>query len=239
MVPEMAQNNRAWTHKIDDRIGLIADGLRQHEHLQNKLPGLKPLLEDYLDTNNAIGTDDDQEGFHRRLLQVFRDSEADSAYEHWLAKLAPQEKERVSKFVDGHSLDKAGDGYTPGPSIGVREHVELMLKAGTGPVVVEGLNDRGHGVKEGPFLWRMIEDLADVFTHAGRDSIVVSRSLMKVLLLEVHVRIDIDPFQRYIEMQSSRIGAVSSNIFHDTHVFPAPRKTYNTSFLSPKQKTWQ
>lgn len=235
----MAENNRAWTHKTDDRIGLIADGLRQHEHLQNKLPGLKSLLEDYLDTDNATGTDDDQEGFHRRLLQVFRDSDADFAYNDWLAKLAPEEKQRVSKFVDGRSLDKAGDGYVPGPSIGVREHVELMLSGGTGPVVVEGLNDRGHGVKEGPFLWRMIEDLADVFTHAGRDSIVVSRSIMKALLLDINFRAETDPFQRYIEMQSSRIGAVLSSIFQDTHVFPAPRKTYNTLFLSPKQKTWQ
>lgn len=178
----MAENNRAWTHKTDDRIGLIADGLRDHEHLQKKLPGLKHLLEDYLDADKAIGTDDDQEGFHRRLLQVFRDSDDDFAYNDWLDKLAPQEKERVSNFVGGDSLNKAGDGYTPGPSMGVREHVELMIKAGTGPVVVEGLNDRGHGVKEGPFLWRMIEDLADVFTHAGRDSIVVSELSWIILI---------------------------------------------------------
>lgn len=170
----MSEQNRVWTHDTDSRIRLIAEGLRDHQDLHDKLPGLKALLKDYLDTNNAIGTDDDQEGFHRRLLKVFRDSDADSAYQDWLAKLAPQEQERVSKFVDGHSLDKAGDGYTPGPSLGVREHLDSMLCADSGPVVVEGLNDRKQVEKKESFLWRMFEYVRDVFTHSGRDSIVVS-----------------------------------------------------------------
>ncbi|KAJ4390706.1 hypothetical protein N0V93_004304 [Gnomoniopsis smithogilvyi] len=169
----MAEKNRAWTKSVDDRIRFIAEGLHNHEHLQEKLPGLESLLDDYLDPQNAVGTAEDQEGFHRRLLQVFRDSEADSAYDDWLAKLTPDEQKRVAEFVEGHDCCEAGCGYTPGPSIGVREHVELMLSDGSGPIVLDGLNGRKHDTTDGPILTRMVASLTNAFTLESRKSIVV------------------------------------------------------------------
>lgn len=135
----------------------------------------------YLNPGEAIGTDDDQEGFHRRLLQVFRDSQADFAYEDWLTKHTLEDQKRIADFVDGHGLETACGGYKPGPSIGVREHVDLMLNAGSGPVVVDGLNGRGHSKREGPSLKTIVGDLVDVFTHQGRESIVVSGSSLNRL----------------------------------------------------------
>lgn len=131
------------------------------------------LLDDYLDPSDAVGTDADPEGFHRRLLQVFRDSQADSAYGDWLKKLSPDEQKRIADFVNGNGLDSVSKGYKSVPSLGVREHVQLMLGGEAGPVVVDGLNNRVHGQRDGPFLRKIIDDLTDLFTYREKDSITV------------------------------------------------------------------
>lgn len=129
-------------HCVDERISIISQGLSKNEALQQRLPGLKALLDDYLDPSQSIGTDSDPEGFQRRLLQVFRDSQADFTYEDWLRKLQLSEQKRVVEFVDGGAVGDVSKGFTFGPSLGVREHFEMMAKTEGGPVVVEGLNDK-------------------------------------------------------------------------------------------------
>lgn len=171
----MAAPHRAWNHSVDERIKIIAKGLEKHDNLQDKLPGLKELLGDYLDPQNVVGTDADQECFHRRLLQVFRDSQADFTYDDWLKTLSADEQKRVVDFVDGQAVDDVCKGFDFGPSIGVREHVDLMLKAEAGPVFVDGLNTKEDAEHHGHFH-KFLRGLVESFESRRGDSIVVGAS---------------------------------------------------------------
>lgn len=172
----MASSNRSWDHCVDQRMSIIKDGLGEHQHLQEKLPGLKSLLEDYLAPDNDVGTDADQEGFHRRLLQVFRDSQADFTYEQWLQKFRPDEQKRIADFVEGRPAGEVGKDFRFGLSLGVREHNELMLQAEGGPAVVDGLNVKS-GVEHDTVFHRLLHGLAELaepLEPRKCDSIVVS-----------------------------------------------------------------
>lgn len=137
-------------------------------------------MDDYLDPSSTIGTDEDKQGFHRRLLQVFRDSQDDFAYEEWLAKLQPDEQKRIQGFVDGDSAERAGREYMHGLSLGVREHIEELVKRGAKPVVVKGLNDKrvqDSDRKKG-LLREVVDDLIEPFMHHHHEySSIVSHEL--------------------------------------------------------------
>lgn len=169
----MAPAHQPWNHCVDERIRIIADGLGKHDSLQDKLPGLKSLLDDYLDPSSNVGTDADREGFHRRLLQVFRDSRADFAYETCLKKFRPDEQKRVADFVDGRSVSDAGKNFTFGPSLGVREHLKLMHHAEGGPVIVDGLSTV-EDVERDTVFQRLLHGLLAPCDQRRGDSIIVS-----------------------------------------------------------------
>lgn len=175
--------HHTWEHNVDERIELIIKGLRSHHTVQEHLPGLKQLLDDYLDPRQAVGTDDDQQGFHRRLLQVFRDSRADFTYEDWLKKLKEDEQRRVEDFVDGKNCQDVCKNFKFDRSLGVREELEFMAK--TSPVIVNGLSndddedEDGDGDGDGaerPSIFRKLSCGFDVlFERSKRDSVVVSQ----------------------------------------------------------------
>ena len=65
---------------VDDRIRQISELVKQaHDLNEELLPGLAHLLDDYLDPNIPVTTED----FTRRLLKVFRKS-TDNKYEELL-----------------------------------------------------------------------------------------------------------------------------------------------------------
>ncbi|PSR85731.1 hypothetical protein BD289DRAFT_409085 [Coniella lustricola] len=175
----MTEQPRAWTHSVDERVAVIATHLHASPAMQTKLPGLKDLLDDYLDPSSSIGTDEDQEGYHRRLLRVFRDSKDDFAYEQWLTKLQLDDQKRVEEFVDGGSVEKAGRGYKHGVSLGVREHIEELVRGGAKPVVVEGLNNvivENDQSKEG-FVQNTVDELIQPFKHHHAYSSIVYKEV--------------------------------------------------------------
>lgn len=162
-----------WKQDVDSRISIIADGLGSHDNLRKSLPGLKRLLDDYLDPKQAVGTDADQQSFHRRLLQVFRDSQADFTYEDWLQKLQPDERDRVVKFVDGKPAEDVCKEFRFGPSFGVRENIERLHKGA--PVIVNGLN--GDEDEDDGSIFRKLTCGLDLFASWQKHPIVVSRGL--------------------------------------------------------------
>lgn len=137
---EASHHGSSWGHSVDERLWLVRDSLNADFSMQEKLPGLKSILDDYLDPHSDFGTDAQQETFHRRLLQVFRDSGADQTYEHWLEKLRPDEQKRVKDFVTGDSSKQVSQDFAFGPSLGVREHMKRLVESE--PVIVEGLNSK-------------------------------------------------------------------------------------------------
>lgn len=173
-------DSHAWKHNVDSRISIIADGLGSHAALQTSLSGLKGLLDDHLDPEEAVGTDADQQGFHRRLLQVFKASPADSAYEDWLQKLHPDEQKRVADFVGEKSAQDVCKGFKYEQSLGVREHTELMHKIS--PVIVNGLsNDAEEDAYEG--IFRKLAHGLDSFPGRHKhDSVILSSETPQCLL---------------------------------------------------------
>lgn len=165
--------SHTWEHDVDSRISIIADGLSRHGSLQQSLPGLKGLLDDYLDPKQTIGTDADQQGFHRRLLQVFRDSPTDSTYENWLQKLQPDEQKRVADFVGGSSAKEVCGGFKCEQSLGVREHTELLHKVS--PVIVNGLSNDEEEDSHGSIFRQLVCCLDLVPGRHKHDSVIVSK----------------------------------------------------------------
>ncbi|KAK4642338.1 hypothetical protein QC761_0083510 [Podospora bellae-mahoneyi] len=112
-----------WDHNVDERIGLIADGLSHNDDIRKKLPGLRTLLNDYLSPDVTVESTD----FHKRLLRVFRESEHDFAYQQCLDRLTSDERDRVEKFVaDDKSLEDVSDGFDMCVSLGVRDHLQHL-----------------------------------------------------------------------------------------------------------------
>lgn len=157
------QNTAAASDKsVQERLAIIRDGLDANPSLQEKLPGLKSILDEYLDPDNKFGTDTHRHGFHRRLLQVFRDSEVDDAYGHRLSELRPDEQDRIKRFVAGSPVEKAGKEFAFGPSLGVREHIEKLVTSK--PVYVEGLNSK-EDVEVTGLLSRLLSLLPNWLPH--------------------------------------------------------------------------
>ena len=160
------RDSAAWHKSVDERIRLITDTLNQDSSLDTKLPGLKPLLDDYLD-----GTFDSplrRQDFHRGLLQVFRDSAVDNTYQDQLAEFSSEERDRVASFVDGKPLDECCLGFKFGASLGVREHLSRMMEAeavqvsSAGPVHVKGLS-MGKLMERDGIFHKFVHKLAEIF----------------------------------------------------------------------------
>ncbi|KAK3380931.1 hypothetical protein B0H63DRAFT_415656 [Podospora didyma] len=117
-------HSACWDHTVDERIGLIANGLSSDEEIRKKLPGLRTLLNEYLSPDVTVEPPD----FHRRLLGVFRKSDYDFAYQKCLEKLTDDERERVEKFVaEDKPLQDVSRDFDMCISIGVREHLQHLL----------------------------------------------------------------------------------------------------------------
>ena len=95
------------------------------EFSQKQVPGLKSLLNDYINPGVEVNSVD----WRRRMLQVFKDSETDNTYQDFLAKHTPQEQSLIERFVDGQDPEKISDGFVMGPSMGCREELEKLRNA--------------------------------------------------------------------------------------------------------------
>lgn len=169
------RDTAAWHQNVDSRIGLIDEALDKDESLRAKLPGFKSLLDDYLASNVDVSKQD----FHRRLLQVFRDSEVDNTYQDLLKHFNPDEQARITKFVDGKALDDVSHGFDMGPSLGVREHLEVMAEAdavhisSAGPVHVKGMS-MGSLQERDSVFHQFVEKLAELFCYDEKEFVLVS-----------------------------------------------------------------
>lgn len=169
------RDTAAWNQDVDSRIKLIDESLDKNESLRAKLPGFKSLLDDYLAPNVDVSNQD----FHRRLLQVFRDSAVDNTYQDLLSHFNQDEQARISKFVDGEGLDDVCHGFDMGPSLGVREHHEVMAKADAvfvsskGPEHVRGLS-MGSLLERDNVFHQFVQKLAEFFGDEEKDSVLVS-----------------------------------------------------------------
>ena len=169
---------------VDERIKIIAERLADLDSDFNKkrFPGLKSLLDDYINPNVDIN----DIKFHRGLLQVFKNSE-DQTYEKLLAQHTSGERSRVEKFVAGGELKDVGKGFVMGPSLGCRDEIARMHKAdsvfhlsATGPVHVHGLSTDELKHTDGHWFYEAIHKLAGLFHHDDQDhESVLVRSLQK------------------------------------------------------------
>ena len=173
----MASETLAWEKPVDERVELIAKSLDNNDFAE-KVPGLKSLLDDYLEAQV------DRESFLRRLLAVFKDSQADFAYEDLLKLHTEDERHRIEDFVAGKSPGEICDGFTMQPSLGVRDEVHQLLKAqvysisAAGPALLESAKE---GVSKLEALQHKFHDLlhnfADLFhQHEDKSEVQVSSS---------------------------------------------------------------
>lgn len=177
-----AQNSGAWDLSVDERIKLLATTLSENKDLQGKLPGLSSLLDDYLDDGIPVT----QQDFFRRILQVFRDSAVDNTFQRLLDEFTSNEREKITKFVDGEPIEEVCRGFrdcgAAGISLGVREHLEKMNEADTvhvssdGPVHVRGLS-MGSLKERDCIFYNFVHEIAEllhIHTDAEKDSVLVS-----------------------------------------------------------------
>ncbi|KAJ2903384.1 Oxidoreductase [Zalerion maritima] len=183
------QSKAAYEQTTDELLGQIVKTLDGSEKYRQHLPGLRELLQDYLDDEVELY---DVE-FHRRMLRVFRDAPKDDTYQKMLGDMEGDEKTRVEKFVaddDKASPEELGKGFEKRFSLGVREHLKAMLEkdavvvSSSGPVHVAGLsNDELE--KKDKILHRFVHGLAGVFSCFGsrvdeaifKDEVFVYREL--------------------------------------------------------------
>jgi hypothetical protein len=161
----------SWDNDTNQLLQLIADALENNSRVNSDLPGLKSLLDDYLDENVDVGKVD----FHRRMLQVFKRSTSDHKYEELLEYLTPDEKHRVENFVDGkEELEDIADGFEIGFSLGSREHIKDMIKTNSvtvsaaGPVHIDGLSHDELKMKD-KILYKFVHGLWELFHCFHRD----------------------------------------------------------------------
>lgn len=155
----------AWTLTTDQILQQLSDALGKHPDVAADFPGLKDLLDDYLDDKIDLHRIE----FHRRLLRVFRDAPHDDTYQGLLGKLEEPERERVARFVDGgEGVEECGLGFEHTMSLGVREHIREMLGRDAvrigkeGPVHVAGLSSEELKEKDGVFH-QFVHGLASLF----------------------------------------------------------------------------
>ncbi|TPX15992.1 uncharacterized protein E0L32_000326 [Thyridium curvatum] len=166
----------AWQTPVDDRVKILENALKSDKQLNEKLPGLESLLDDYLHQDGDFSEHD----FHRRLLRVFRDSQVDYTYGNLLKGLTPDERNRISSFVDGTPIADCCLGFDMGPSLGVREHLQCLHDAhavrvsASGAQKVKGLSMDGLE-KDDNIFFRFVHGLAKLFhlDHPDKDSVVV------------------------------------------------------------------
>lgn len=184
---EASGHKSSWSHSVDERLCIIRDSLVANPSMQERLPGLKSILDDYLNPHSDFGTDAQQESFHRRLLQIFRDSEVDQTYMHWLEKLRPDEQQRVKDFVAGDTSKEVGRNFEFGPSLGVREHMKRLVESK--PVFVKGLSSKREA-KVDSLLSKLSCGLFVPFRGKKEDpdSIIVSLMYSGMFYLLLHLR---------------------------------------------------
>ena len=165
----------AWDARVDDRISIIRDKLGEVDFAK-EVPGLKAVLDDYLDPK----IDTTKVDFHRGLLRVFKDSETDYTYSTILNKYSEDEKSRLQRFVDGDDPSKISKGFLMGPSLGAREEMNIMHEAervaisAAGPVHVDGLSSDELRKKDSHFH-NFVHALAEFFDiHKHEDAVTVS-----------------------------------------------------------------
>src|SRR5690554_6090315 len=96
------ESSNAWTRTSDDLLRQLSDALPPGP-LDYALPGLKALLDDYLDGELDPGGVE----FHRRILRTFRDAPHDDTYQVLLAQYDESNRERIERFVDlGESVEQ-------------------------------------------------------------------------------------------------------------------------------------
>jgi hypothetical protein len=118
--------SKAWDHQVNDRVNHIVEKLDENpEFAQKEVPGLKDLLSDYASEDVTVSGVD----FHRRLLQVFKDSETDGTYSWMLKQYTPEEQKQIEEFVAGGRPEDIGQTYTLGPSLGCREELAKLEQA--------------------------------------------------------------------------------------------------------------
>lgn len=154
----MAAEHPAWGLQVDDRIKVIAEKLDQEDlqHFSNEhVPGLKDLLQDYLNPNTETTNID----FHRGLLRTFKDSKKDNTYQDLLQQYTKDERDRLEIFVKGAKPAEAGKGFEMGPSLGCRQELEKMHEAKVVTVSkakiehVDGLSDDDIKKHDGAMHW--------------------------------------------------------------------------------------
>jgi len=158
----------SWDAPVDTRIQRIAEGLgseENHEFSTKRVPGLKSLLDDYI----APNVDVDDVIFHRRLLQVFKQSE-DQTYEHIRDQHTPDEQRRIEAFVAGEKLEDISKGFTMGPSLGCREELKKMYSSesvvhisGAGLTAIKGLSNDDLKKTDGHWFHQAVQKLAKLF----------------------------------------------------------------------------
>lgn len=170
----MADIPSAWEAPVDDRISIIADKLKEVEFAK-EVPGLKDVLDDYLDPK----TDTTRVIFHRGLLQTFKKSDTDNTYQDLLAKYSDDEQSRLEEFVDGKDPANVCKGFAMGPSLGAREEMDALHAAervevtAAGPEHVDGLSSDELKEKDSLFH-KFVHGLADFFhLHKHEDAVSV------------------------------------------------------------------
>jgi hypothetical protein len=167
----------SWEAPVDTRIQLIAERLASdsnQEFRAKRVPGLKSLLDDYI----APDVDVDDVVFHRRLLQVFKQSE-DQTYEHILEQHTLDEQRRIEAFVAGENPEKISKDFTMGPSLGCREELKKMHScesvvhiSSAGPTVIKGLSNDDLKETDGHWFHRAVQRLTEFFHHDGDEHAV-------------------------------------------------------------------
>ncbi|KAF5585230.1 oxidoreductase [Fusarium subglutinans] len=118
--------SKVWDHQVDERVNHIVEKLDENpEFAQKSVPGLKELLTDFAAPDVLVSGED----FHRRLLQVFKNSETDGTYSQTLSKYTPEEQDHIKKFVAGASPEALGKDFAIGPSLGCRKELEKLQHA--------------------------------------------------------------------------------------------------------------
>lgn len=116
----------SWDYQVNDRVNHIVEKLEENpDFAQKEVPGLKGLLSDYASEDVTVSGVD----FHRRLLQVFKDSETDGTYSWMLKQYTAEEQKQIEDFVAGGKPEDIGQDYTLGPSIGCREELAKLEQA--------------------------------------------------------------------------------------------------------------
>ena len=168
----------SWEAPVDTRIRRIAESLaseENHEFSTKRVPGLKSLLDDYI----APDIDVDYVAFHRRLLQVFKQSE-DQTYEHIRDQHTPDEQRRIEAFVAGGKPEEISKDFTAGPSLGCREELKKMYScesvvhiSSAGPTAIKGLSNDDLKKTDGHWFHRAVQKLAEFF-HLDDDKHAVT-----------------------------------------------------------------